>query len=132
MRHHHAYSEFVDRIFKVDPSEMLLAFHYMMKKKIVMPANLIRESGGKMGDAFELFSDSAQRIGVYTAHDYIDIMKKLIDKWQIEKLNNLTDEAEKARDYLVRLPDRMTRVADRMVIPTEPHVFKWVRPAIIK
>lgn len=132
MRHHHAYSEFVDRIFKVDPSEMLLAFHYMMKRKIVMPANLIRESGGKMGDAFELFSDSAQRIGVYTAHDYIDIMRKLIDKWQIEKLNNLTDEAEKARDYLVKLPDRMTRVADRMVLPTEPHVFKWVRPALIK
>lgn len=132
MRHHHAYSEFVDRIFKVDPSEMLLAFHYMMKRKIVMPANLIRESGGKMGDAFELFSDSAQRIGVYTAHDYIDIMRKLIDKWQIEKLNNLTDEAEKARDYLVKLPDRMTRVADRMVLPAEPHVFKWVRPALIK
>lgn len=132
MRHHHAYTEFVDRIFKVDPSEMLLAFHYMMKKKIVMPANLIRESGGKMGDAFELFSDSAQRIGVYTAHDYIDIMKKLIDKWQIEKLNNLTDEAEKARDYLIKLPDRMTRIADRMVIPTEPHIFKWVRPALIK
>lgn len=132
MRHHHAYTEFVDRIFKVDPSEMLLAFHYMMKRKIVMPANLIRESGGKMGDAFELFSDSAQRIGVYTAHDYIDIMKKLIDKWQIEKLNNLTDEAEKARDYLIKLPDRMTRVADRMVIQSEPHIFKWVRPAIIK
>ena len=132
MRHHHAYTEFVDRIFKVDPSEMLLAFHYMMKKKIVMPANLIRESGGKMGDAFELFSDSAQRIGVYTAHDYIDIMKKLIDKWQIEKLNNLTDEAEKARDYLIKLPDRMTRIADRMVIQSEPHIFKWVRPALIK
>ncbi|SFI98350.1 acyl-ACP desaturase [Myroides guanonis] len=132
MRHHHAYTEFVDRIFKVDPSEMLLAFHYMMKRKIVMPANLIRESGGKMGDAFELFSDSAQRIGVYTAHDYIDIMKKLIDKWQIEKLNNLTDEAEKARDYLIKLPDRMTRIADRMVIQSEPHIFKWVRPALIK
>src|SRR5690606_41508962 len=31
MRHHHAYSEFVDRIFQVDPSEMMKAFHYMMK-----------------------------------------------------------------------------------------------------
>jgi hypothetical protein len=35
MRHHHAYSEFVTQIFKVDPSEMLLAFNYMMKQKIV-------------------------------------------------------------------------------------------------
>jgi acyl-[acyl-carrier-protein] desaturase len=38
MRHHHAYSEFVSAIFKVDPSEMMIAFQYMMKQKIVMPA----------------------------------------------------------------------------------------------
>lgn len=132
MRHHHAYTEFVDRIFKVDPSEMLLAFHYMMKRKITMPANLIRESGGKMGDAFELFSNSAQRIGVYTAHDYVDIMQKLLNRWQVDKLTNLTDEAEKARDYLMKLPQRMSRIAERMAIPTESHIFKWVRPALIK
>ena len=74
MRHHHAYSEFVTQIFKVDPSEMLLAFHYMMKQKIVMPAQFLRESGEKISSAFEHFSDSAQRIGVYTASDYVDIM----------------------------------------------------------
>jgi acyl-[acyl-carrier-protein] desaturase len=36
MRHHHAYSEFVSAILKVDPSEMMIAFQYMMKQKIVM------------------------------------------------------------------------------------------------
>jgi len=132
MRHHHAYSEFVDRIFKVDPSEMMLAFHYMMKKKITMPANLIRESGGKIGDAFHNFSDSAQRIGVYTSMDYVDILEKLIQRWEIDKINNLTDDAEKARDYLMKLPSRMAKLADRMKIAEESHVFKWVNPAIIK
>lgn len=132
MRHHHAYSEFVDRIFKVDPSEMMLAFHYMMKRKITMPANLIRESGGKIGDAFHNFSDSAQRIGVYTSLDYVDILEKLINRWEIDKINNLTDDAEKARDYLMKLPARMTKLADRMKIGEESHVFKWVTPAIIK
>jgi acyl-[acyl-carrier-protein] desaturase len=44
MRHHHAYSEFVSAIFKVDPSEMMIAFQYMMKQKIVMPAHFLRES----------------------------------------------------------------------------------------
>jgi acyl-[acyl-carrier-protein] desaturase len=29
----------------------------------------------KISTAFEQFSDSAQRIGVYTAADYIDIMQ---------------------------------------------------------
>lgn len=132
MRHHHAYSEFVNRIFQVDPSEMMLAFQYMMKQKIVMPAHFLRESGEKISTAFEQFSDSAQRIGVYTATDYIDIMQKLMDKWEISKITGLTDEAEKARDFLMKLPARMARISERLVIPAESHIFKWVEPATLK
>lgn len=130
MRHHHAYSEFVNRIFQVDPSEMMLAFQYMMKQKIVMPAHFLRESGQKIGTAFEQFSDSAQRIGVYTAQDYVEILQKLIDKWQIDKITGLTAEAEKARDFLMKLPARMARISERLVIPEESHIFKWVNPAV--
>jgi len=126
MRHHNAYSEFVDRIFKVDPSQMMLAFTDMMKKKITMPAIFLRESGGKIGTAFEEFSNTAQKIGVYTASDYVDILNKLINKWEIDKITNLTDEAEKARDYLMKLPSRMIRVAERMVVPDNNYKFKWV------
>lgn len=132
MRHHHAYSEFVNRIFQIDPSEMMLAFQYMMKAKIVMPAHFLRESGEKISTAFEQFSDSAQRIGVYTAADYVDIMQKLTEKWQIDKMVGLTDEAEKARDYLMKLPGRMARISERLVIPQESHIFKWVEPALVR
>lgn len=131
MRHHHAYSEFVNQIFQVDPSEMMLAFNYMMKNKIIMPAGFLRESGEKIGSAFEQFSNSAQRIGVYTASDYVDIMQKLVEKWQIDKFTGLTDEAEKARDYLMKLPGRMARVAERLVVPEDVTIFKWVEPARI-
>lgn len=131
MRHHHAYSEFVTQIFNVDPSEMMLAFQYMMKQKIVMPAHFLRESGQKIGSAFEQFSDSAQRIGVYTANDYVDILQKLIEKWEIDKFSSLTDEAEKARDYLIKLPARMAKISERLVIPEESYIFKWVEPAKI-
>lgn len=131
MRHHNAYSEFVNEIFKVDPSEMMLAFLHMMKLKIVMPAHFLRESGQSIGMAFEHFSDCAQRIGVYTAQDYVDILQKLIDRWEIGKITNLTDEAEKARDYLMKLPARMARVSERLVIPQESHIFKWVTPATL-
>jgi acyl-[acyl-carrier-protein] desaturase len=79
MRHHHAYSEFVTQIFKVDPSEMMMAFLYMMKLKITMPAVFLRESGEAMGTAFEQFSNSAQLIGVYTSQDYVEILQKLIE-----------------------------------------------------
>jgi acyl-[acyl-carrier-protein] desaturase len=132
MRHHHAYSEFVNQIFKVDPSEMMLAFQYMMKQKITMPAHFLRESGQKISTAFEEFSNSAQKIGVYTAADYVDIMQKLIDKWEIDKISNLTAEAEKARDYLMKLPERMAKISERLVLPDETKVFKWVQPALVR
>jgi len=70
-----------------------------------MPAMFLREAGQSMGAAFEDFSNSAQRIGVYTSQDYIDIMQKLIDQWKIADMSQLTEEAEKARDYLMKLPN---------------------------
>jgi len=126
MRHHLAYSEFVKRIFEVDPSEMMLAFQYMMKQKIVMPAHFLRESFQEVGTAFEQFSDAAQRIGVYTASDYVDIMQKLINKWDISNITNLSEDAEKARDYLMKLPERMRRISDRIKIPETSATFTWV------
>jgi acyl-[acyl-carrier-protein] desaturase len=131
MRHHHAYSEFVTQIFKVDPSEMMLSFQYMMKQKITMPAHFLRESGEKISTAFEEFSNSAQKLGVYTANDYVDILRKLTQKWEIDKITNLTEEAEKARDYLMKLPDRMAKISERLVLPDETKTFKWVERATI-
>lgn len=58
-------------------------------------------------------------------------MEKLNEKWQIDKVTNLTDEAEKARDFLLKLPARMTRVSERLVIPEQSYIFKWVNPAKI-
>ncbi|NNC49583.1 MAG: acyl-ACP desaturase [Flaviramulus sp.] len=132
MRHHHAYAEFVERIFKVDPSQMMMAFYDMMKMKIAMPAHFLRESGDKLGTAFEEFSNTAQRIGVYTSNDYVDILDKLIKRWEIDKISGLSDEAEKARDYLMKLPTRMYRLSERIKIPENSFQFKWVEPAIIK
>ncbi|WMW78010.1 acyl-ACP desaturase [Flavobacterium sp. 20NA77.7] len=132
MRHHLAYSEFVTQIFKVDPSEMMLAFQYMLKLKITMPAHFLRESGEKISTAFEHFSNAAQKLGVYTAADYVDIMQKLIQKWEIDKITGLTDEAEKARDFIMNLPNRMKRISERLSIPDETFIFKWVQPALVK
>ena len=126
MRHHLAYREFVKTIFGEDPSGMMLAFTDMMKKKIVMPAHFLRESGGSISTAFENFSNCAQRLGVYTAHDYIDILEKLNVYWEIDTIRGLSDEAEKARDYLMKLPGRLERIAERMKYPEDQYHFKWV------
>lgn len=126
MRHYLAYREFVKTIFQHDPSEMMLAFADMMKRKITMPAHFLRESENLKASAFEQFSNAAQRIGVYTSHDYIDILRKLNKYWDIDHISGLTGEAERARDYLMKLPDRMNRVVERIKVPKEVTHFKWV------
>ncbi len=128
MRHHKAYTEFIRQIFAIDPSEMMLAYFDMMKLKITMPAMHLRESFEVKGGLFEKFSEIAQRAGVYTSFDYVDIIKKLNSSWSIDTITGLTDEAEKARTYLMRLPERMERIAERIVVPDTKHQFKWMNP----
>jgi acyl-[acyl-carrier-protein] desaturase len=125
-RHAKAYKHFMSKIFEVDANEAMLAFEDMMRKKIVMPAHFLREVGLKIGQTFGHFTDAAQRLNVYTAIDYVDILKSLIDEWQIESMTELNDAGEKARDYIVKLPDRLMRVAERMKNPMLEYKFSWI------
>ncbi len=125
-RHATAYINFVERIFEIDASEIMLALEDMMRKKIVMPAHFLRESGGKIGDLFSHLSDAAQRTMVYTTQDYIDIMKVLLKNWDIGNITDLTDQAEIARDYLMALPARLQRISERIKIPEKQYEFKWI------
>ena len=97
-----------------------------MRKKIIMPAHCLRESGGEIGSLFSHFSDAAQRIMVYTSQDYIDILKSLLNDWEVDKITGLNDSAEKARDYVMALPDRLQRLTDRIKIPQKQFEFKWI------
>ncbi len=126
-RHAKAYKNFVERIFELDPSEMMLAFEDMMRKKIVMPAHMMRESGQKAGELWSHFSDAAQRCMVYTAQDYIDILKELLEDWKIEHIDGLNVQAQKAQEYLMKLPGRLQRVTDRISTPDLEYQFKWIK-----
>lgn len=125
-RHAKAYKDFMSKIFEVDPSEAMIAFEDMMRKKIVMPAHFLREMGLKIGQTFGHFTDAAQRLGVYTAVDYVEIMQQLIVEWKIDSIQELNEAGEKARDYVMNLPDRLLRVADRMKNPTMDYKFSWI------
>lgn len=125
-RHANAYIDFINRIFELDTSQVMLAFEDMMRKKIVMPAHFLRETGDNIGELFTHFSDAAQRIMVYTTQDYIDILESLLKEWKIEQRTGLNDSGEKARDYLMALPDRLKRISDRIKIPQKQYQFKWI------
>lgn len=125
-RHAAAYSTFIEKIFEIDASEAMLAFEDMMKKKIVMPAHFLRETGTETGQVFGHFTDAAQRIGVYTTHDYIEILNTLLRRWKIDQKTNLNEAAEKAQSYLLKLPERLNKIADRIKIPELQYQFKWI------
>jgi acyl-[acyl-carrier-protein] desaturase len=113
-RHAKAYKHFISKIFEVDPNEAMIAFEDMMRKKIVMPAHFLREVGLKIGQTFGHFTD------------YVDILKELIVDWRVESMPDLNEAGEKARDYIVSLPDRLLRVAERMKNPMLEYKFSWI------
>ena len=127
-RHANAYESFVTKVFELDPNEMMIAFEDMMRKKIVMPAHFLREKGLARGSAFTHFSDSAQRLGVYTATDYINILESLIKEWKIDEINSLNEAGKRAKDYVMTLPSRLTKLADRIRPQASSYKFSWILP----
>ncbi len=126
-RHAAAYKSFVGKIFDIDASEMMKAFEYMMRKKIVMPAHFLRQAGEQIGATFSHFSDAAQRLGVYTSQDYTNILESLITEWNIASIPGLNEGGEKARDYLMALPERFRRIAGRSQKAPLEYQFNWIK-----
>jgi acyl-[acyl-carrier-protein] desaturase len=131
-RHEKAYQAFCTEILKRDPDGLISVFADMMRGQIVMPAELMTD--GKDPDLYENFSNVAQRLEVYTAIDYAEIIGHLVKTWDLENLEGLSDEAEKEREYLCKLPERYTKLAQRSMnkkkkitedeVPTQS--FNWI------
>lgn len=126
MRHANAYIDFVSAFLERDPSGVVIAFSRMMKLGIMMPGHYMRESGQPQGELFEHFKSAAIRTGVYTGFDYVNILQTLIDKWNLAQLRDLSDRAERERDFLMKLPDRLTKMVERTPIPQDRHEFQWL------
>jgi len=110
-RHEKAYQTFCEEILKRDADGLIMVFGDMMRGQIAMPAELMTD--GVHDNMYEDFSEVAQRLEVYTALDYADILRHLVDRWDLEKIEGLSAEAEKERDYICKLPDRYRKLAER-------------------
>ncbi|KAJ9701703.1 hypothetical protein PVL29_006887 [Vitis rotundifolia] len=126
-RHETAYTKIVEKLFEIDPNGTVLAFADRMRKKITMPGLLMYD--GCDDDLFEHFSAVAQRLGVYTAKDYVDILEFFVERWNVEKLTGLSSEGRKAQDYVCGLAQRLRRLEERAQekakqAPTIP--FSWI------
>ncbi|KAJ9178282.1 hypothetical protein P3X46_010179 [Hevea brasiliensis] len=126
-RHETAYTKTVEKLFEIDPDETVMAFADMMRKKISMPAHLMYD--GHDDNLFDHFSAVAQRLGVYTAKDYADILEFLVGIWKVDKLTGLSAEGQKAQDYVCRLPPRIRRLEERAQVRAKEAAtipFSWI------
>lgn len=110
-RHENAYTRIVEKLLEVDPTGAMLAISDMMRKKITMPAHLMYD--GKDPHLFEHFSAVAQRMGVYTAEDYADILEFLIGRWRLEKIGGLNAEGRRAQEFVCGLAPRIRKLQER-------------------
>jgi acyl-[acyl-carrier-protein] desaturase len=122
-RHEKAYKLFMTKVFELDPARAMIAFARMMKKKITMPAVLMYD--GRDQSLFSKFSMVAQKIGVYTATDYAEIIENLVRDWKVASINGLSDAAAQAQEYVCTLGARYKKLAERMKF-SGTFKFSWI------
>jgi acyl-[acyl-carrier-protein] desaturase len=127
-RHEAAYTRTMDLIFEADPDGAVACFADMMRNQITMPAHFmddgIHNTGGR--SLFQDFSSIAENLGVYSSEDYISIMEHLIERWDVSHLRLKSAEDQ---DYLMSLPSRYRRLAERRSSkrgPREAVSFSWI------
>ena len=76
-------------------------------------------------------SATAQRLGVYTAVDYAEIISWLVKTWNLEDISGLNSKGEADRDFVCNLGPRYKKLAERAANRSkkkEPskNKFSWI------
>lgn len=108
-RHEAFYTKMMGEVMRLDPERGIQIFKDLMRRIIAMPGRMMFD--GKDADLFEHFAVVAQRLGVYTAHDYAAIFKHLVNTWQVGTLA-LSGAAAAAQDFLCSQTERLETIAD--------------------
>src|SRR5918996_2397690 len=106
-RHHLFYRDLTTEALAVDPSGMLVAIERQVRD-FEMPGTGIVD--------FEHHARAIARAGIYDFqihHDQI-LAPVVLRHWGVEQLTGLTDEAERARDVLLKRIERIGRAARRL------------------
>ncbi len=111
LRHERAYKSFFGKVVELDPSGALEAFSAMMKKKVIMPAQAMTDGSHNLFAQHVLI---CQRMKIYTTRDYAEVIRSLIEFWNIAKLTHLTPEGAEAQEFLCGLPEKYEKRAGRM------------------
>ena len=130
-RHETFYTRMMSHVLDADPVGGIRAFAAMLDRQIAMPGRLMNDA--RQPDLFDRFAAVAQRLGVYTAHDYAAIIDHLVNVWDIAG-RSVAGETARAQDAICRAAERYRRLAGRVAsnLAKQPKTtFRWIhgRPA---
>jgi acyl-[acyl-carrier-protein] desaturase len=125
-RHEAFYTKMMGEVMKRDPETSMQIFRAMLRKTIAMPGRLMTD--GKDPDLFEHFAAVAQRTGVYTVHDYAQIVQHLVNTWDIAS-QSVAGKAAAAQEFLCNHAERLESIADAVTedaAKRAPVKFSWI------
>ena len=125
-RHETFYTRMMARVLDLDPDGGVLAFAAMLDRQIAMPGRLMAD--GRDPDLFDRFAIVAQRLGVYTAHDYAAIVEHLATAWDLGN-RSVSGEAARAQEQICSAASRYRRLANRVaaaIARRPPVAFSWI------
>jgi acyl-[acyl-carrier-protein] desaturase len=125
-RHEQFYVRMVNEVMNLDPERCILSFRQMLRRIISMPGRMMYD--GQDPDLFEHFAAIAQRVGVYTAHDYAGIIDYLVKTWDVAH-RPVSGKAAKAQEFLCVQAERLGALAEEITAHAAkqpPTKFSWI------
>jgi acyl-[acyl-carrier-protein] desaturase len=107
-----AFGEILDR----DPNQALVS---------LQKVTLGFEMPGHSVTRFSEMSDVIRRADIFGPRQYQGIVEELLDHWKIGSLTGLNATGEEARDKLMKVPKRLSRIADYADAKTQKKAFKF-------
>jgi len=125
-RHEQFYTRMMAEVMDRDPERGVLIFRDLMRHLIAMPGRLMYD--GQERNLFENFAAVAQRLGVYTVHDYADVVRHLVTRWNVAG-RSLSGPAAAAQEYLCDQADRLESIAGSITeraVKQPANRFSWI------
>ncbi|MBI4418657.1 MAG: acyl-ACP desaturase [Ignavibacteriales bacterium] len=115
-RHYTFYRNVFRALLKIDPNRALQSALAILPS-IEMPGLTVPH--------FKEMADIIRRIGIYGPWDYKKIVDELVEFWRIEVLTGLNEMGRKAQERIMKISERLKKVAEYLDQKTEKKSFSF-------
>lgn len=115
-RHYQFYRGAFGEILNHDPNQALVSLQ-KVTLGFAMPGHNVT--------GFDEMSDVIRRASVFGPREYQKIVEEVLEHWKIGSLTGLSAAGEEARDKLMKVPKRLSRIADYADAKSARKTFKF-------